>query len=81
MHYHNTILGQMLQMFSRYEFQAKIQYIIDNPYLFGIFKENIPRIKSIEDNAKEMEEIYGDLIAGRCYENKNLKYKNHSQIN
>jgi len=44
------------------DLQAKIQYIIDNPKIIAKFKNNIPRIKTIENNAKEMEEIYSNII-------------------
>lgn len=45
------------------DLQGKIQYIIDNPNIIEKFKGNIPEVKSIEDNAKEIEEIYKKLIA------------------
>lgn len=45
------------------DLQEKIQYLIDNPGVIEKFKENIPRVKSIEDNASEIEDIYNKLIA------------------
>jgi glycosyltransferase involved in cell wall biosynthesis len=44
------------------DLQRKIQYIIDNRDILRKFSENIPKIKDIEDNAKEIEEIYVNLI-------------------
>jgi len=44
------------------DLQRKIQYIIDNRDILRKFSENIPKIKNIEDNAKEIEEIYVNLI-------------------
>jgi len=43
--------------------KERIQYVIDNPELIEKFKENMPRVKSIEDNASEIEDIYNKLIA------------------
>ncbi|MCM8826691.1 MAG: glycosyltransferase, partial [Candidatus Omnitrophica bacterium] len=39
----------------------KMTLIVDNPYLIEKMKENIRPPKSIEENAKEMEEIYASL--------------------
>lgn len=41
-----------------YDLQEKIQYIIDNPYLIERFKDYMPKVKDIEENAREIEEIY-----------------------
>jgi glycosyltransferase involved in cell wall biosynthesis len=38
--------------------QEKIEKIIDNPGLIQKFRENIPPVKNIEDNAREMEDLY-----------------------
>ncbi len=45
------------------DLKEKIEYIIRNPEVIKKFKESIPEVKSIEENAKEMEEIYIRLIA------------------
>lgn len=42
--------------------RERMQYIIDNPSVIEKFKENTPEIKSIEDNAREMEELYNRLL-------------------
>jgi glycosyltransferase involved in cell wall biosynthesis len=47
------------------DLQKKIEYIIDNPDVIEKFRENMPEVKSIEDNAREMEGIYNSLIAMR----------------
>jgi glycosyltransferase involved in cell wall biosynthesis len=45
------------------DLKEKMQYVIDNPAIIEEFRKNIPRVKSIEDNAAEMEHIYSKLIA------------------
>lgn len=45
------------------DLQEKIQYLIDSPDIIERLKENIPKVKSIEDNASEVEDIYNKLIA------------------
>ncbi len=45
------------------DLQAKLEYVINNLGAVEKFKENMPVIKSIEDDAKEMEEIYSRLTA------------------
>jgi len=41
----------------------KMQYLIDNPEILKEFARNAPLVKTIEDNAQEMERIYGQLKA------------------
>jgi len=43
----------------------KINLIIENPSLIEKIRQNIKPPKSIEENAKEMEEIYSKLIIGK----------------
>lgn len=40
----------------------KIQYVIDNTDILEKFKVSMPQVKGIEDNAKELEEIYTNLL-------------------
>lgn len=47
------------------DLKEKMEYIINNPNMISKFKDNMPKVKSIEDNAKEMEEIYSKLIKER----------------
>lgn len=47
------------------DLRNKIQYIIDNRAAIERFKENMPRIKSIKDNAAELQDIYSMIIAGK----------------
>lgn len=42
--------------------RKKLEYAINNREIITKFKENIPKIKSIEENAREIEEIYSRLI-------------------
>jgi glycosyltransferase involved in cell wall biosynthesis len=44
------------------ELRSKIQYLIDNPQEIEKMRERIPPVKSIEEHAKEIEEIYARLI-------------------
>lgn len=43
--------------------REKLEYIINNREIITKFKENIPEIKSIEDHAKEIEDVYSNLIS------------------
>lgn len=45
------------------DLRSKMQYIIDNPQILDKFRENSPPVKSIEENARELEAIYVELIA------------------
>jgi len=47
------------------DLQEKIQFIINNPDAIEKFMKNTPVGKNIEENAKEMEEIYSKLVAKR----------------
>lgn len=44
------------------DLQNKMEYVLDNPDVIRRFKENIPEVKSIENNSRETEEIYSKLI-------------------
>ena len=44
------------------ENRKRINLIVENSGLVEKFRENIMPIKSIEEQAKELEYIYGDLI-------------------
>ncbi len=44
------------------DLQEKIGHIINNPGIISRFSDNIPVVKSIEDNAKEIEGIYSTLF-------------------
>ncbi len=41
--------------------KEKMQYITDNPGVLDKFRANIPEVKDIEDNARELEGIYISL--------------------
>ncbi len=47
------------------DLKEKLEYIIGNPEVINKFKNNLPKIKSIEENAREIEEIYETLIGGK----------------
>lgn len=44
------------------ELSRKIEQVINKPDIVNNFRQNTARVKSIEDNAKEMEEIYSGLV-------------------
>lgn len=44
------------------DLQNKMEYVLNNPDAVRRFKENIPEVKSIENNSRETEEIYSRLI-------------------
>lgn len=41
----------------------KIEYLLENPAVFDKFKKNIPEVKTIEENAEEIEGIYANLVS------------------
>jgi glycosyltransferase involved in cell wall biosynthesis len=45
------------------DLRAKMQWVIDNPHKVEEIRAKLPRVKSIEENAVELEGIYLDLIA------------------
>jgi len=54
--------GLLFNLGDRRDLKEKLEYTINNPDVIDNFKKNFPSIKSIEDNAREMEEIYIGLI-------------------
>jgi glycosyltransferase involved in cell wall biosynthesis len=44
------------------DLRAKIQWVIDNPSEIEEMRAKLPRVKSVEENAVELEGIYVDLI-------------------
>lgn len=45
------------------DLQEKMQRVINNPGIIEKFREYMPKVKGIEDNAREMEEIYRKLMS------------------
>jgi glycosyltransferase involved in cell wall biosynthesis len=43
------------------DLQEKIEYIMDNLEIVSELRKNMLKIKTIKENAKELEELYGDL--------------------
>lgn len=58
----NGINGILFNPNDADDLKEKMQYIIDNPDIINKFNGNIPKIKSIEENAEELEEIYAKLL-------------------
>lgn len=48
------------------DLREKIQHIIDEPNILEKFKENIPEVKNIEDNIREIEKLYNSLLDNNC---------------
>ena len=44
------------------DLRQKLKYVTDNPELLQKWRKNIPKVKDIEDNARELEEIYCSLL-------------------
>lgn len=55
------INGLLFESGNAEELREKIEYIISNPKVLDDFRENTGEVKGIEDNAKEIEEIYCKL--------------------
>jgi len=45
------------------DLRKKLEYVIDNREILEKFKKNLPKIKSIEENAREIQTIYRSLIS------------------
>ncbi len=45
------------------DLRKKLEYVIGNKRILEKFRENLPKIKSIEENARELETIYRSLIS------------------
>ncbi len=41
---------------------AKVEYVIRYPGILSKFREGMPEVKGIEENAKELEEVYSRLL-------------------
>jgi len=57
----NGINGLLFESGNAEELREKIEYIISNPKVLDDFRENNGEVKGIDDNAKEVEEIYCKL--------------------
>lgn len=65
---HHERNGLLVETGSVADLQAKMEHLINNPHLLQVYARNIQRIKSIQENAEELERIYEGLIrqkAGR----------------
>lgn len=63
----NDISGLLFTPGDKEELQRKMEYVINNSQVIDKLKDKLSRVKSIEDNAREMEEIYRKLIARNKY--------------
>ncbi len=59
---HHERNGLLFETGSAADLQAKMEYLVNNPHLLQTFARNIGRIKSIEENAEELERIYERLM-------------------
>lgn len=62
------------------DLRRKIQYIIDNRDILRRFNENAPKIKDIEENAREIEEIYAKLINNKNMHKMQLAVNHEDRI-
>jgi len=49
------------------DLRAKVRRIIKNPWIIGELKKNMSPVKGIEDNAREIEDVYDRLIADTAF--------------
>jgi glycosyltransferase involved in cell wall biosynthesis len=54
--------GLLVETGNPADLQAKMEYLIENPHLLQLYSLDIERIKSIDENAEELEQIYERLI-------------------
>lgn len=59
---HHQRNGLLFETGSAADLQAKMEYLIHNPHVLQIYAGSIERIKSIQDNAEEIEGIYQRLV-------------------
>ncbi len=57
--------GLLFDPYDPKDLRKKIEYLISNLEITKGFEVNMPKVKSIGDNAKEIEEIYKKIIAGK----------------
>lgn len=58
----NGVNGLLFEPQDANDLRKKIQHIIDEPNILEKFKENIPNVKNIEDNIREIENLYNNLL-------------------
>ncbi len=54
----DNVNGMLFKAGDTDELKEKIQYVIDSPEIIIKLKDGMPEVKAIEDNAREMEELY-----------------------
>ncbi|MDD4082620.1 MAG: glycosyltransferase, partial [Sphaerochaetaceae bacterium] len=59
---HDQLDGLHFKTGDSKDLSKKILYLFNNQKILTQFKSNIPKVKSIEDNRTELEEIYSKLI-------------------
>ena len=59
---HHDRTGLLVETGSVEDLRAKMEYLINNPHMIQAYARNIERIKSIQDNAEELEQIYERLV-------------------
>jgi hypothetical protein len=43
------------------DLRKKMEYVIDNPWVMQEFRKNMPVVRNIQDNAREIQELYSKL--------------------
>ena len=59
----HKVNGLLFKVGDSEDLYRKIMMLIENPELIRELSANVPSVKSIEENAEELEKIYKDLIA------------------
>jgi glycosyltransferase involved in cell wall biosynthesis len=63
---HHERNGVLFETGSAADLQTRMEHLLHNPRLLQTYAGNIGRIKSIQENAKELEEVYEQLAGTRA---------------
>jgi glycosyltransferase involved in cell wall biosynthesis len=61
---HHEVTGLLFETGSVDACYQAMKRMIDEPFLIEKFRENIPKIKTLQENATEIEKIYSKLVGG-----------------
>ena len=57
--------GLLFEVGNSDDLARKMRMIVENPILLCQLERNAPHVKSVEQNAKEIEEVYEEVVYGR----------------
>ena len=69
---HHERTGLLFETGSVEDLRSKMEYLVTNPHMVGVYAGNIARIKTIQENAEELEQIYERLVR------KHAGYREHA---